>query len=352
MMLYVGRTLHLIADDLTGALDSAAPFATPNTPVQVPLKTAMPEGSISLSSESRDLPLSEALARVGSAWARLGRSVVQDDLVFKKVDSVLRGHPLEETLHLMRLGGFAHCVFAPAFPKMGRVTRRGQHLVKSPDGSWAPTPHSDLCAAFAKLGVRAGCGNGDAETVTVVDAETQDDLAAAVAQWGHRHSVLWAGSRGLAEALAPLSPPLPRPRVALFVFGTAHPSSRAQADELARVTIPFPTHGRVGLTSTQSLLLDPVPQAQDATVTARAIADSISRLDGSMAERTLFVTGGNTLAQVLAASRADGLNCTGEIASGLPFSIVLGGSLNQVGIVTKSGGFGDADLLLSLAVHT
>ncbi|RVT84340.1 Hrp-dependent type III effector protein [Rhodobacteraceae bacterium CCMM004] len=345
-----GRRLRLVADDLTGALDAAAPFAAPGTPVQVPLGPGRPAGSVALSSESRDLPLPAALERVGSAWSRLGGAAA-DDLVFKKVDSVLRGHPLEETLHLMRLGGFARCVFAPAFPEMGRITRGGRHLAKSPSGSWAPTPHSDLAAAFAALGVRAGTGEDGAETVLLLDAETQDDLRAAVVRLGHRRRLLWAGSRGLAEALAPRAALLPRPAVSLFVFGTNHRVSRAQAEALRPRTAPFPPHGPVRLDRARSRMLDPVPQASDAAATSAAVAEAVGRLDGPMDGLTLFVTGGDTLARVLDASGAVGLDCIGELAPGLPLSTVRGGRLDRAGIVTKSGGFGDRDLLLDLAVR-
>jgi uncharacterized protein YgbK (DUF1537 family) len=92
------------------------------------------------------------------------------------------------------------------------------------------------------------------------------------------------------------------------------------------------------------LLLDPVPEAQDAAATRSAIAEAVRRIEGSLRDCTICVVGGDTLSTLLAASGATGLNCRGEIAPGLPSSRVCGGLLEGANAITKSGGFGDADL--------
>lgn len=349
MAVWTGAELRLIADDLTGALDSAAPFASPGSPVRLAIGEEAIRGSVAISSESRGLGCAQALARTEDAWNRLCSGASGGSLFFKKVDSVLRGHPLEETLLLMRLGRFGRCVFAPAFPEMGRITRNGQHLVRSVSGQWEPTPHSNLRREFAALGIETGDAARGEASVVILDAETQDDLAAAVAAIPDHDRILWAGSRGLAQALAPGSAPLPWPGVSLFVIGTTHPSTRAQVAALQGCTTAFPPTAAVRLDkATVPMLLDPVPEAPDEAATRSALREAVQRLEGSPGECTICVVGGDTLSTLLEASGARGLICTGEVAPGLPCSRIIGGRLDGADAITKSGGFGDADLLRKL----
>jgi uncharacterized protein YgbK (DUF1537 family) len=295
------------------------------------------------------LGLKKALSKTEDCWVRLSSGASSGSLYFKKVDSVLRGHPLEETLLVMRLGGFRRCVFAPAFPEMGRITRNGQHLVRSATGQWEPALHSDLRSGFAALGIEVGddAVRGEA-SVVVLDAETQNDLATAVAAIPCKDGILWAGSRGLAEVLAPRFAPLPWPRVSLFVIGTTHPSTRAQVDALQNCTEAFPTTGPVRIEGGVSLILDPVPEAADAAATRLAILQAVSRVQEPLSECTICVVGGDTLSTLLDASSATGLDCIGEVAPGLPCSRIRGGHLNGVNAITKSGGFGGPELLRQL----
>jgi D-threonate/D-erythronate kinase len=345
MAVWARADLRLIADDVTGALDSAAPFASSSCPVRLAIGDEAIHGSVAISSESRDLDCADALERTKDAWTRLCSGASRRSLFFKKVDSVLRGHPLEETLLVMRLGGFRRCVFAPAFPEMGRITRNLQHLVRAGSGYWEPTFQSDLRFAFAALGIEvcdAARGEGP---VVVLNAETQDELAAAVADIPDKAEILWAGSRGLAEALVPDVKSIPWPSVVLFVIGTTHPSTRAQVLALQGRTKAFPQTGPVRIERGVPLLLDPVPGAPDAVTTRSTLAQAVQRIEGPVSDWTICVVGGDTLSTLLGASGASGLNCIGEIASGLPCSKVQGGLLHGATLVSKSGGFGAADLL-------
>lgn len=333
-------TLRLIADDLTGALDAAAPFATPASPVRLLLDARAGGGKLTHSTESRNLPEAEALARVIRAVAAMDGG--PETLWFKKVDSVLRGHPLTETLAMARAGRFATCVFAPAFPEMGRITRQGRHLVRDGE-AWAETPHGDLRTTFATLQPDYAPGL----QVLVPDAETQDQLRDAIQPWRERPGVLWAGSRGLAQALQPDRMPLPCPAIGVFILGTSHPVTRAQATALSARAAPMT--GPIRPDAAAPVLIDPVPTSRSSTATGDALAASLRRLvrpdDGS----GLLVTGGDCLTVVLAAIGAGALDCEGEVAPGLPLSRIAGGRLDGVPVVTKSGGFGGTDLLERLA---
>lgn len=329
-------TIRILADDLTGALDAAAPFATPDAPVRLLLRGDTPAAAgagLSISSESRDLPDDAACAAVARAHAALIAAGDARPVWFKKVDSVLRGNSILETLEMMRLGDFATCLFAPAFPGMGRRTKDAMHEVADGNG-WAPAPVHDLMAAFAALGVEARPLDPDrpGTGVLIADVLDQTDLDRAVAALRDGGNVLWTGSRGLAEALSGGTPALPLPRITTVVIGTTHPASRAQITAAA----PLFADGRT--------LIDPVPEAPDAAATVRAIAAAVPNIKAGPG-RALMVIGGDTLTAVLDAAKVEALDCVGEVGPGLPLSIIRGGRLDGVQMITKSGGFGAPDLL-------
>lgn len=323
--------LRLIADDLTGALDAAAPFAREAAPVRLTLSAGGDTPALSHSTESRDLAEPHACGLVRDAARRMADPSA---LWFKKVDSVLRGHPLAETLAMMAAGGFARCIFAPAFPEMGRITREGRQLVQD-GGTWRETAQGDLRAAFARLAPE--------REIHVPDAQNAAELRAAIRPWTGMQGTLWAGSRGLAEALAAPSSPLPRPEIGLFILGTAHPATRAQAAALAPLIRPASGAG-LDADSAKPVLLDPVPLSADARETHARLRDSLSRLQPGGAG-AIFVTGGDCLSLVLAQTGTEALDCIGEAGPGIPVSRVIGGRFDGRLLVSKSGGFGGADLL-------
>ncbi|MFI5400471.1 MAG: four-carbon acid sugar kinase family protein [SAR324 cluster bacterium] len=154
--------LGILADDLTGACDCAAPFAArgARTAVWVRPGAALPshfrfaaELNLGLAAEL-DLGLTQAFGRLGRprAWDVLAfntdsRNVTEAEarsrvrsaalalsqagwpLGFKKVDSTLRGHLSAELEELLALG-VSRAWLAPAFPAQGRTVEDGRLLVK------------------------------------------------------------------------------------------------------------------------------------------------------------------------------------------------------------------------------
>ncbi|MGH7919765.1 MAG: four-carbon acid sugar kinase family protein, partial [Candidatus Dormibacteraceae bacterium] len=180
--------LGLIGDDLTGACDSAAPFLGAG-PVAVGLWPEVPPGERSaVSTETRDADPEEAGPRTAVAARHYtGR------LLYRKLDSMLRGNPRADVAALVELG--ARVVVAPALPQEGRVTQEGVQRWRGGE--------VDLRALFEPLG----------EHVTIADASTDADLGAVA--WEILDSgAVAAGSAGLASALACALglPPAPRTR--------------------------------------------------------------------------------------------------------------------------------------------
>src|ERR1700733_5153514 len=177
--------MRLLADDLTGALDTAARFTGRFGPIPVHLGPKVPDisGHAALDLACRDGSQGNAIAATRAAAAFLN-----DDLAFKKIDSLLRGHWAAELAVLLATGSYRHCVFAPAFPEQGRVTLRGrQHLVD--DGGNIRSLAVDIGAALAEQGltmIQAGDAPLSQEappgSVFVFDSRNPEDLARVVRQ--------------------------------------------------------------------------------------------------------------------------------------------------------------------------
>src|SRR5690348_6218032 len=103
-------TLRLLADDLTGALDSAARFATAAAPIPVTWQAHAVAGPLAMDSGTRDLASASVALRLQPYIPMLEAG----DLAFKKIDSLLRGHVALELAACV--GRFDSCVLAPAFP--------------------------------------------------------------------------------------------------------------------------------------------------------------------------------------------------------------------------------------------
>jgi uncharacterized protein YgbK (DUF1537 family) len=319
-----GRTtrLRLLADDLTGALDSAARFVPVSGPIAVVWDdTDLPEAA-AIDSGTRELPEDAARAAI----ERLAPLLADGAPAFKKIDSLLRGHVAVELAACLRW--FDHCVLAPAFPFQGRITRGGRQLVRSGDG-WRDTG-VDLAAALRALGI----------TVQVRDAETDADLDAIVAQGrALTGRVLWCGTGGLAGALAgrrPIPcPALPRPVLALI--GSDHPVSEAQM-----AAVPAATRG--------SVVVCELPAGIERNTARDLIGLRFATVLRQRTQRpgTLFVTGGETLRDLCRTLGASRLELDGEIEPGVPTSVLRGGAWDGQRIVSKSGAFGDAGFLARL----
>lgn len=367
--------LRLIADDLTGALDSAMAFVRAGGALPVHLgPPRVHAGSLAIDSDTREADPETARRTVASLAAGLldASAPAGGPLFFCKLDSLLRGRGAAEIAGWHDALPFARCIIAPAFPHHGRITRGGIQMLQSADG--ARPVGEDLAAGLAALGfpVRL-CRPGDAvpDGLSLWDVETQADLIR-IAQDGRAAGgrTLWCGSGGLALALAggpalalagEMAPALidPRtlPRPLLGLFGTDHPVTRAQVeacgaaafqishggvDEAARVAARLEGEG-VALVSLALPERTPRPEA------ARRIAEEFARLLTALpAPGTLVVSGGETLRALSLSLGAERLDLQGAFETGIPCSILRGGRFDGVHVVSKSGAFGDSLLLRRL----
>ena len=402
----------ILADDLTGAADCAIAFGRRGRAAAVSWGTTgfgsadLPV--LSYDADSRGLSAAAAAQRHAQCLRRLHDP---DRILFKKIDSTLRGQPAAETAaaiqHLKgRTDGRAGTVFgicAPAFPATGRTTVAGRVRVDgrpledaevwARDHSYA---NADLAFVLGTAGVATkavplasvrGAGfaselgqiaaAGDA--VAICDAETHEDLdciaAAGLRIAAAGLSPFFVGSAGLAHALAAVEarPPLaplriaPRPGGSLIVVGSLAAASRAATRKLAALD------GVVHLpVLSETLLRDPGGLAASLARVEIAIAAGHDVLVEIAMAGVPDMALGPRLVQTLADALAplgSGIGAFaatgGETASALLSrfgvdgirlvdeiepGVSLGLTLGRLAIpvATKAGAFGDADSLIRI----
>ncbi|PSH56659.1 hypothetical protein FY050_04245 [Phyllobacterium endophyticum] len=353
------QQIRLIADDLTGALDSSCAFASEREPIVIGLPwRPIPSGPrIAVSTESRDLTADAAVESVGAMVHKLKLDSSAPAIWFKKVDSVLRGHPVAETQAAFFVGNFSHCVFAPAFPAMGRTTVGGSQFVVTPGGKPSPVG-PDLVEAFHGFGLASLVVDFDglslnmaAPAVLLVDAADQQTLTSRIAGLSQRlmdRPTLWSGAGGLAAALGGMPLSAKSPPVRYFIVGTNHPASIAQVRVLRKLSL-VNEHPANESAPEHPSLFAPALTSTSAAGTNREIRRSVEAININDPQNTaVVVTGGATLSIVLQTVGAVFLECVGEAMAGVPISRVRGGHWEGVTLLSKSGGFGSPQTFAQL----
>jgi uncharacterized protein YgbK (DUF1537 family) len=356
------RPLTIVADDLTGACDTGALFAGRGpVPVTVWPRRAVEAAVRVVDTETRAAASEEAADRLTiiAARARAGTW-------FKKIDSTLRGPIGPEVDALMHATGATTAIVCPAFPAQRRVVLDRVLLVdgapvaetpigrdpRFPGGSSSVVdllrPQLDRALAWIPIDqLRAGREALTARvrrlsgTVIVADAEVDADLEALVdAALGVTPAPLLVGAAGLARPLAARvgllaeRAELPAGSRWLVVAGSLHPATRRQLRE-ARAA---------GLT----VLATPErPVGDPADAVARLVEQATAALQREPCD-LLIVTGGETAVALWAALGAERLDLLGAPAPGLAFGHLRVPGRDPLPVLTKAGGFGPPDLLVSL----
>lgn len=352
-------SVRLLADDLTGALDTAGEFVgvAGALPVfwhgQVPAELP---GSAAIDSGTREKTATEAAAIV----TRLAPAMLGADIAYKKIDSLLRGPTIAELAACMRTGLWESCVLCPAFPYQGRVMRAGRQYVRDAAGGWTPVT-GELVEALRAEGVaayHARPGDPLRSGVGVFDAETDGDMRRVAASG--RKGVLWSGAGGLAQALVGdagggNAGPLPGPVLGLFGSDqgvTMTQLARCGAHWLRlRDADPSPVVGRLRDRGLALASFDLPPGLTRADAAERIGSGFAAMLRDMPPPGTLFVAGGETLLSICTALGAFCLEIQGRIVPGVPRSVLRGGRWDGVTVVSKSGAFGTPALLRELLVE-
>jgi len=331
--------IYLLADDLTGACDAAAAFLPAGYSVRVwtggKAWTSTPETVQAFNTDSRSLSPSLAGRAVSDAVAALDTG--KNFIFFKKIDSVARGPLAAELLAAQRTLGTQAILLAPSFPAAGRTVHHGILHIQDASGqdrqlslaALFPAEFQPRIASISRPEELAAAFHSG-KALLLCDAATQTELVALARAAVQLPGLLYAGSAGLAQAIASLHcspevlPPLPVSERTLIVAGSPHPLTRLQLENLS------PDH-----------LAADSPVVRILRIHCKASDDEHIRAAFCQFDpQALILTGGSTASMATSALGAHSLILRGEFAPGIPWGIVQGGAAEGRVAITKSGGFG------------
>ncbi len=391
----------VIADDLTGALDTALQFRKAGLHTLVatrPVAWPPDNDCIAITTESRRLEPDEAAKRIGRAVHALW--FTESHRIYKKTDSLLRGNIGPELESLLAATGTAMIVYAPAFPTGGRTTIDGRQLLwgtpvhQASPGRDTVTPvteshiptiiesRSGLSAKSVPLEITRAGAEALAEAliaardagirVAVPDIEKDEDLATVAAALDLAEiRRTCAGSAGLAEHLGRRGQ-LPDLTVTGFdrgkhvaaMVGTPAEHTRQQ---LAYLESAFSVE-RIPITSGQderaavigrawqawrsgryvvfdAIIDKPNPTASDEEAQHEAIARTARDLLRKVPDLGLVVTGGETAIAVFEGLESETVSLTEEVEWGVAAGVAALRHGRGIPIVTKGGTMGGESAL-------
>ncbi|MGA2268005.1 MAG: four-carbon acid sugar kinase family protein [Bryobacteraceae bacterium] len=357
----------LIADDLTGACDAAVHFARRGRRTVVCLDPgweSLGASVLAISAESRDLSAAE-LRRVMDELAQL-LPVAQARILFKKIDSTLRGNVGAEIAAAATAFGCEAAVITPAFPAVGRTVESGYLRVAGPP-EFEPI---EVAARLRGQGLEACLHTRPGAVAEAIDAgvrfisvdaacdEDLDWIAAAGLGSGRR--ILWAGSAGLASALARAAPGGAAGRAGdvahtgrpvLFCIGSDHAVTMEQLRRLTAERAPLRVSAETaepqGIVSALRQGQHVVLWASRGQISMERVRELIGNAAGAAA--ALALSGGDTASLVCRALGVSRIELKDEIAPGIPWGYLSGGAFDGSPVATKSGGFGGPHALIQVA---
>jgi D-threonate/D-erythronate kinase len=370
--------LGVLADDLTGALGSAARLKAGGLePVLVWRPGDLPEGfrprAVVVDMRTRDAP--HGPRATAAEWAARLRELGCERYE-QRIDSTLRGHPAEELCGLLDGAGLgdAPVVAVPAWPDAGRVCVGGVQRGASREIDVAETLFGGPAAVVRPDGLAAALLGG--ATRVVVDGETDADLLDAARAVDALDGAVVTASPGGWLQYHPLAAHADTGFV-LVVLGSNTALNHRQARALAEarevvtageIAVATPGDGARprpgGLASGDWEALaagggtvvlstiagaDPDDVARDPVLADRA-ADAAAALLGAAHERGLrcrgvVASGGHMASRLVDAVGAHWLAVDREVAPLCPRGTVAGGAWSGLALITKGGLVGAEDTL-------
>ncbi len=399
----VNRML-VIADDLTGALDTGMQFAKTGARTLFLWRDHFDRAAcekadvIIVDTETRHLGAQEAY-RIVYELAEAARDC-GIDIIYKKTDSGLRGNFSHEIPAVMDACGCEECIFVPAFPEMNRTVRDGISYIDDVPVSRSifgqdpqnPVLHDRVVDLFGEYAGIAEEFKNPSEyeaapraqrRIAVFDSASAEDVRAIWQAVRDREGTrCYAGCASFAGVIAGefgkgrAAEPLPRSRF-IVACGSINDISKRQIACAEKAGLPL-----ISLTSRE--LSDPdFLSSERAKDIACAVADAAGRFgvcmldtgermpEKSSGESTAgpgaaatagrlaqmicredpaavyMIIGGDTLYSFSQAVHCKALELTGEPEQGTVLTKMYS-DFGELNVLTKSGGFGKEDLIVSL----
>ncbi len=203
----------VLADDFTGAAELAGVGLMHGLTVDLHIEDAEPSGTdlLVIAMDTRSKGTAEAVEEIHKLSERLVE--LKPDWIYKKVDSVLRGHVLEEIQAMLDVLDMKGAILVPANPILGRVIIDGNYYINGEPlqhTSFSEDPEFDISTSSVStlLGRNGSTPSFDilkpenfkAEgNIVVGEASSDSDMDS----WADKTSRDWlpAGAAGFFQAL-------------------------------------------------------------------------------------------------------------------------------------------------------
>jgi len=398
------RKLGIVADDLTGAMDSSGYFASLGFSTVVVLEPNFSGDAAVLVSTTNSRAEAPEIARERVRQAMRG---MVGRVVYKKIDSTLRGNIGEELQVAVEAMASEKAVVAPAFPAVGRTTVNGVLMVNGvpvADTQFANDPISPVKESSIphlleqSMNRKVGCvsiGEIEAgaealkktisrksENVVVCDVLEQSHLSG-IAQAAALAEGRWllCGSGGLAREMHLLLADVLKVDKAqsekktvgpaLVVVGTRNQVAASQLlrardqlgipvlnleaeklntgeilsgklDSIIKEVNELAGEGKgLAISSTFSQYVPDLKQSM-----AKLIAEMVAGILASYEFAGLFLSGGDIAVEVCRRLQVSAIQVHGEVEPGVPAGELKGGQFPGMRVVTKAGGFGTEDAMV------
>jgi uncharacterized protein YgbK (DUF1537 family) len=388
----------IIADDLTGSLDTGLQFRKKGLTTLVPLHGQHPllrAQALVLNTNSRNLPGEIACQRVYKACRHLKARAI-----YKKIDSTMRGNVGQEALAILDAQKIPKAIIVPTVPGQGRTVERGIlriHGVPLLRTAYAKDPFHPLWTSRVPDLLQKETGlpvdslilrevrKGPAylaeriakspARILAVDAVLQSDLQSIALAWrGLSGRALACGSVGLADELCPLFTGEKKSGgqilhgSLLVISASRNPRTADQIEEarrhlslalvepdILRFTNPRWARSEVRILSAELLKIISAGSGAILTTTfqkhfsgrERTIPIALGKVAAHLLRKVrlggLVLTGGDLAMGVCARLSSSALRIEEEVLPGIPCSTLTDGPFKGLRLVTKAGGFGEKE---------
>jgi uncharacterized protein YgbK (DUF1537 family) len=328
----------VIADDFTGAAELGGIGLRYGLETEIStVVPARPEADLLvIAADTRSKDVSAAVADMLEITRRVRE--LGPELVYKKTDSVLRGHVVAELKAHMEVLGFKRALLVPANPALGRVVRDGHYFVNGVpvhETAFATDPEfpvrsSDVREMLhgADVQVRRPGEEFSESEIIVGEAGSVDDLW----DWAGRvePGILLAGAAGFFSAI------LRRRRLpVLYVSGTTFDSSRKglqrlYADGGPVLYMPVDLERAVELLRGGKLVVAEGAGGMSASELRTRMGRVISKILEQVKVGELVIEGGSTAYAILKEAGLNRFVPEQELAQGVVRMRVRGGMLVTV----------------------
>jgi len=401
-------TLLVIADDLTGANDTAVMFADAgfNTRLEINLAslntTDFSKADVfSVSTDSRPLGIEAEIKTEQAILSGIKKGIAH---IYLKIDSTMRGSVQHQINGALKAWSSLHpeakAIICPAYPEMGRTIKKGHLHVNEIPVNETASGKDAICPVYSSLmtdllpnATHLPCLPKDeliseitssSSKQIVVDAESDTDLdviASVINQLGNK--MIPVGSAGLAQKLKHVKGRDHEEKHSikslgriLLVVTSIHDISQTQVDHYistiggdAIVFNPAPSQLINHQLSEEALKqqLNALITSSSSNVIIRANPAKVINTDESINEiarkiakyladlakyaldskqfDSLILFGGDGAAALLEKMDITELQVLYAIVPGVPLCEIDSGSYQGIKVMTKSGGFGNITLL-------